>query len=617
LIAAVLIVFGRSLSFDLIDWDDQRHILHNPFVNPPSIRGLLHHWTAPYDRLYIPLSYTWFAVETWLARLLGFGRPVAAVYHAFSLFMHAGCSWLVFLLLRRLVKHELAALFGALLFAVHPLQVESVAWVSEQRGLLAALLSLSAIHLILPCDDTATVTPREGRRRYALATLLFTLSLLAKPSTVVVPLLVVLLLCGWFRQPWRQSLLTMLPWIGISAVMILATKWQQSSDSLAFQVPFWQRPLIAGDALAWYFSKLVWPVELGFDPGRRPQVVLASAWVDWAWLVAAGVTVVAALLPRRRTWLVSLAWMFIALAPVLGFVSFLFQDISTVADRYMYIPMIGVAWALAAALASRGVGAVAVSIVGAALGMLALVSFEQAGYWKDSVTLFEHGLEVNPNSFTAYYDLGAKALREGRRLRAEEFLRRCLDIEPNYAWAHNTLGVVLAERGNSAAAIDEYRRALAIDPRSADAHGNLANALMKLGERNEALAHYRQALELAPQRVMIRYNFASALGSMGRLVEAIEQFELAAAAPSNPLEPRVALATIYQQQGDWARAEAQWRIVVARHPQGTDAWLNLAQVLAAQNRRDEAVEIWRKALDQLPADSPQADEIRRKLGTRE
>ena len=174
LAAVVAAVFGRSCWYPFLIWDDGQHITQNRAVNPPSVDGLVQIWKRPYFGLYIPLSYTFFAAESSISRKPleeGIGsRPNPAVFHAGSLLLHIGCVLLVFFLLRKLFKHDLAALAGAMLFGLHPLQVESVAWVSETRGLLCALFSLAAIYLYLRAEPS-----RENWKPYALATLCFLL----------------------------------------------------------------------------------------------------------------------------------------------------------------------------------------------------------------------------------------------------------------------------------------------------------------------------------------------------------------------------------------------------------------------------------------------------------
>ncbi|MBS0208954.1 MAG: tetratricopeptide repeat protein [Planctomycetes bacterium] len=615
LVLAVAVVYGRAVTFDFVDWDDQRHLVENRAINPASWSGLSQVWSTPYDHLYIPLSYTWFALQAWVSQLfLGPRQLSPALFHAVSVLLHLACTLLAWRLIRSLVRDEISALFGVLLFAVHPLQAESVAWVSEQRGLLSAALALAAINVYLSVWSTAVNSSAPTATawrwdRYLLATLLFVTSLLAKPSAAVVPVLVLIVAVGWLELPWRRAMKSLTPWLALSVAALLLTKRLQGNDELTFVPSLFLRPFVAGDALAFYLAKLVWPVELGFDYGRRPQDVLEAGQAYITWLLPVLVTLVALLPASRRTWLVAWGWLIVALAPVLGLVPFVYQEVSTVADRYMYLPMVGVALALAAAL-KRASGGLAMAIAGAGLGVLALLSFEQAAFWTDSPALFNHGLEVNPRSFTAQYNLGAAELRSRDFAAADERLRACLAINPDYALAHNALGVSLAERGRWAEAEIEYRAALKLDDQYVNAHGNLANALQTLGNSPGAIGEYRRALEIDPSQATIRGNFALLLIALGRMAEGTQQLEEAVAGKPDSLVPYRTLAHLHESQERWAAAEALWREVLGREPNDIEAQCSLGLSLARQERRDEAIAVWRKALAQLRDDAPESEVIR-------
>lgn len=607
LFVAVAAVFGQCVTFDFVDWDDRRHLIDNVYLLPPSWPGLAQFWTEPYDHLYIPLSYTWFAAQAWLSQwLAGAERLSPSVFHATSLALHIACVLLAWMLLRRLVRDDLAALFGALLFAIHPLQAESVAWVSEQRGLLSAALALGAMNLYFAsgaANDCASGPNARGKRwYYPLATLLFVLSLLAKPNTAIVPALVALVSIAWLQTPWRRTLTSLAPWAFAAAAALIGAKLLQGNTELKFVPALGQRLWIMGDALGFYLNKLVWPLELGFDYGCSPQVVLASPQVYVTWLVPAILTMLAWASPARRAWLVCWGWMVLALAPVLGLVPFIYQEVSTTADRYMYMPLFGAALALALVI-QRFHDVFVMSAAGACLGLLALLGFEQTATWTDNATLFNHGLEVNPASYTAHYNLAARYLMNEQTDEAEKELRQCLAANPDYAWAHNALGVVMAGRADRAGAIAEYRAALAIDANYADARGNLANALWQTGDRNAAIAEYRRAIESAPDNAAIRKNFARLLTEMGRSAESIEQLELAIAYRSGPMRRSERLAREAMQRQDWPQAAAHWRDVLTQQPTQIDALFGLALAQAKQGQRPEAIALWRKVQPHVPNDS--------------
>jgi protein O-mannosyl-transferase len=590
LIVAVAAVFGQVAGHELLSWDDVQHIVQNPNVYPPSWAGLRRIWTEPYWGLYAPVSYTWFAAGSLLAgRTLPDGpqRLDPAVFHLGNLLLHAASTLVVFVLLGRLVgvgggrgveeergrwgdketrrwgegererggmgemggaakprvvpgprpptpgSLPLAAGAGALLFALHPVQVESVAWVSEARGLLCGLGSLVALWQYVAFWQAGS--RRAAMLHYLAATAAFALALLSKPAAVAVPLMAGVLVVGWLGLPgrnrrdaedaehgakawnnrrgaedaedgrdargaacagggegWetvRAAVWSLGPWLVLAALMAVITKWQQPDAAMAVVPPLWARPLVAGDALMFYFYKLAAPWGLCPDYGRSPTWLLAQSWCYAAWLVPAAFLAALGCLRNRRVWLVaaglSVAW----LLPVLGLVPFDFQRISTVADRYLYLALLGPALALSWALQSgvrgraSGVGeplaasqpppkprnpqipkSLARLLTAALLLLLGALSFRQTAYWEDDLTLFAHTLSVNPNS----------------------------------VMANHNAGYALAERGMYEQAREYYLKALEIDPSHAETHLSLAIALDELGYRQQAERHLGEAFRLRP-----------------------------------------------------------------------------------------------------------------------
>ena len=283
LIAATVAVFGQVGGHEFLSWDDNIHVTENPLLNPVRWGGVAELWQQPYWGLYIPLSYTFFAGEMAAAG----SPPDPAVFHLVNLALHVGCVLLVFAILRRLFGHDGAACCGALLFGLHPVQVESVAWISETRGVLCGVFSLVAVWLYLRYADV----PGSRRSRiihYALATAAFVLALLCKPAAVAVPLLIGVLDAGLLRRPWRQVLMCVGPWLVVALGWTAFTSQLQPGGSLPHDLPIWARPLVAGDALAFYLYKLAAPLQCGPDYGRTPRWVMDRWWVLYlAWLLPA------------------------------------------------------------------------------------------------------------------------------------------------------------------------------------------------------------------------------------------------------------------------------------------------------------------------------------------
>lgn len=620
LAAVQWLVFRQVLWHEFLTWDDDIHVTNNPFFQPVSWANVGRLWLGPYENLYIPVSYTFFAAEAWLSEQLfpptEAQRFAPLVFHAGSLVLHLACAVCVFWLLAALVRDRAAALAGALLFSVHPLQVESVAWIGETRGLLSALGALVAMlaylrsrppaepdptHAALP--SATSTAPTDARRRaarvrrawFVAATGAFVLALLAKPAAAFLPLWIAALEGLWFGRPPRRWIGAVGLWTFVALIAIVGTKFLQADGRLAWTPPLGLRPWIALDALAFYLGKLALPVGLAFDYGRTPRAVLDAGAAGWVALVPLGVALTLALAPGRRLWLSGLALFVAALLPVLGFVPFLYQDISTVADRYAYLPLVGAALALSAWLARRPATwrYAAVAVV---LGIWAQLSLAQAATWRDDATLYERGLAINPRSFAAYYSLGNLDFRRGETQRALRYFRRTLELHPRYARAHNNLGVCLAQLGRTDEAIDAYHAALQIDPTYAGARANLAGALADQGKLPAALREYREALRHDPRGIEARVNLALLLEQLGRGDEALAELRTAV-----ELNPRAALAQFHlgralAHRGQWPAAEAALRAALAERPSLAEAHDNLGTVLWRQGRRAEAVAEYEAAL---------------------
>ena len=320
-VLAVALAFGSLCSAEFTWWDDAATVHHNDRLNPPTLGGTAYYWTHAADGLWVPITYTAWAGLAALARLDTPGADGIAlnpwVFHGANVLVHVLAALAVLGLLRRLTKSDVAACAGTLLFALHPVQVEAVAWVSGMKDVLAGGLGLAAL---LCYVEAAGRQRRDGRLWYALATLAFVAAMLAKPSAATVPLLAATI--DWFllRRPLRRVAWAAGPWLVLAVPVLVVARLAQGVESVA-NVALWARPLVMGDSLAFYLYKLVWPLHLGVDYGRRPAVLLAAGRVDLRRRArAAGAGGGAVVLGRRRRpWLLTGGLLFVAaLLPVSG-----------------------------------------------------------------------------------------------------------------------------------------------------------------------------------------------------------------------------------------------------------------------------------------------------------
>lgn len=518
----VIVLFGSTVSFPWLAWDDRIHVTENPGLNPVSLQSLFDFWTKPYEKLYIPVSYCFFAGETIVGRALFGGDatapPPAGVFHVCSLALHAIATMLVFRLIGRLgVTDNYARMAGALLFVSHPLQVESVAWISEQRGLLAAVFSLSAI--CLSPADLRSPAPKSSWHM-PLALLCFLLATLSKPQAIVLPAIILVLDDRtWVAHPSRTAI-RFLPWMAVAVGALLATVAAQPSAGMLEKPPLWLRPVVAGDAIWHYATAVVAPLGLTIDYGRIPHVVLSDSWsFIRAGVIAIGVLGITAL-PATRLWRVPLALSAMPLLPVLGFMPFVFQGISTVADRYAYLAMAGPACGLSMWLSTPGKARPARrGVVLALLGAGALITCRQVQTWRDSTTVFTHAIRMNPRSFIGYRGLGGEFLEQHRYIEAIAQFDAALALEANLRAPSKTFYPRARARhrlGDLAHAAQDYRQCLALDPENARAHNDFGILLAQSNALPDAAAHFRKALTVNPGFVEAQHNLRSALSAIMR-----------------------------------------------------------------------------------------------------
>lgn len=513
---ATLVVYGAALRYPWLAWDDRLNVTENPGLQPVTWRSLAGFWLAAYERLYIPVAYTFFAAETLASRAIhgvDAWPPDPRLFHASSLLLHAAAGLLVFRLLARTgVRSTTARLAGALVFLLHPLQVESVAWISEQRGLLSATLSLAALEFAAGPGALAA-----GERRGLAALGCYALAVLSKPQVIALPLAVLALDDRVGREPWRATARRYLPWGAVALAILAATMAAQPASGLADRPPFWLRPVVAGDALAHYAAAVAAPVGLAIDHGRMPRVVLDDprSFLQAA-AAGAGLAAVALVPLFRRARLATALWV-IPLLPVLGFMPFVFQGISTVADRYAYLSLLGPAVAVGHAADAAGrTRAARRFVIAAGLLVCAILAARQVTTWRDSTTLFTRALEVNPASFIARRGLAGELARQGRHDEALAQLDGAIGLEARFAvpeLSRYPRALSLHRLGRTAEAAPEYRRALDVEQDNPRLRNDYGILLAQTGHVADAAKQFRAAIRLEP-------GFAEALANL-RSAEAI------------------------------------------------------------------------------------------------
>jgi tetratricopeptide (TPR) repeat protein len=592
LCALVAVVYLPALRNGFVSWDDYKFVVENEAVT--SAGGLCRIWsTAEMPPLFpnYPLVFTSF----WLEHRLWGLQP--AGYHATNVALHALNAVLVLLLMRAVGATVWVAGLTAALFAVHPMQVESVAWVAERKNVLSGLFYLLSFLLYLRHRSS-------GRWRwYGLSLLAFTCALLSKTATVMLPASL-LLLERLSDGHWTRAAIarTVPMWILGIAAGALTLVVERASPTEA--PPLLARPLVAAAALCFYMAKLIAPV--GLLPIYPPWAV-SAADPRW-WLPAVGVAVAACMLLKWPPhWQVrwGLGHFACTLLPVLNLIPFGFSGYSYVADRFVYLACIGAFASAALALerlrrwrTARGFLSIAACAAVAVCGVLA---WQQTERWHNSETLWTYVLAGNPSSYAAHASLGKVLLDGGRLDEAAAHLRTALVLQPNSWLAHLNLAMVLYRQRDFIGAEDHSRQVAAMAPDVADGHSNLGMALEVQGKLTAAEQAYREALRLAPSSAETRYNLANVLLAQGRAGEAVGELERCVTLKPEFVRARNNLAVALRRVGRRSEAVAQLEQAVRLDPSYATAHYNLGDMLLEIGRRDEAATHLRRVIELEPA----------------
>lgn len=524
LVVATLAAFWQATGCEFINYDDPSYVYGNPHVTTglsfANIRWAL---TTTQMSNWHPLTWISHMADCQLYGLNPYG------HHLTSVLLHVLNTVLLFLLLGRLTGSLYRSAFVAAMFALHPLHVESVAWVSERKDLLSALFFLLALF------SYAVYVTKRGVAGYVAALCAFTFGLMAKPMIVTLPFL--LFLVDWWplgrfgKEPLRRLVLEKVPFLVLAACVSVITIYaQERSGALAHleDLPVMARLANMSVNYGRYIVKTFWPHDLAFF---YPLPRHVPAWqVVGATLLIVGISVPVFRLARRYPYLaVGWLWFIGGLIPAIGLVQ---VGIQSTADRYTYLPLVGIfviiAWGLPelfkGARQSRTLLPVA---AGVCLLALALCTYFQTCRWKDSITLYNYTLGVTRDNFTVHYNLGVYLAEKGRNDEAIHHFTEAVKIAPDFAEAHYNLGIVLAEKGRIEEAIRHFTKAVIIEPDLAEGHNSLAFHLDTMGRVEEAIYHYLQVVRIDPGNAEAHYRLAIDLAKKGRMNEAEKHRESA------------------------------------------------------------------------------------------
>ena len=566
LLLAMGLVFGQTVNHEFINLDDDVCVSENPWVSDGlTARSIYWAFTSRHVGNWDPL--------TWISHIVDWQiyGDYAGGHHLTNLLLHAATAILLFLVLRQMTGRFWPSALAAALFAVHPLRVESVAWVTERKDVLSGLFFMLTL--------AAYVGYARHRRfslvRYLAVIVLFALGLMSKPMLVTLPC-VLLLLDYWplrrmdFQQGFgilRRLLIEKIPLFVLAAACCVVTVWAQRVPNYQYGPLSWR---IGNAAISYvdYLGSFFYPVGLApLHP--RTQFDLPLGPIVGAFLVLLCITTAVFAWARKRPYLpVGWLWFVGMMFPVVGLVPFGTQ---AMADRFTYLPQIGLCIALvwgAAKLCRSWPHRRLACGVGSAVVLAALMAcaWRQTSYWRDSETLWNHTIACTSRNYTAHNALGNALAYQERFDEATSQYRKALEIWPDYPSAHFNLGVTAGSRGRLNEAMEHYRRAIKANPNHANAHNNLAAALLAVGDLDEAIEHSRATIRIVPEFPEAHFTLGNAWLLSDRFNGAVEEYRKA-------LDAR---------------------------PDFADAHVHLAVALIKLGRRDEAAEHYRRALEIQP-----------------
>jgi tetratricopeptide (TPR) repeat protein len=611
--------------------DDDLLLTENHLVQASD--GLYRIWFTSQATDYWPVtnSTLWLEWRLW-------GRNTTG-YHVVNLALHVADCLLIWLLLRKLAIP--GAFLAALLFAVHPVNVESVAWIAQLKNVLSMLFFLLSILWYLNFDTpTAPQNPRQSKTTpqtfrtlfwYALSLAAFVLAMLSKGSVAILPL--VLLLIVWWqrdRVTWRD-VLRLVPFFLVAVGLTAVNIWFQAHtvEGVIRNATFLQRLLGAGAVVWFYLWKAILPLDLSFV---YPQWTIEPGNLLWWLPLAAAIAVTMFLVWQRNSprmkWVrpVLFAWAFfcVALAPVMGFTDVTYMRNSLVADHYQYIALLGVVALISAGVVcgSRRLAPFphhAINIaVGCAVGALLIVTRQQTGLYANAMMLYTSTAQLNPNSDLIQLNLGVEHYKAGEISNAIEHFQAALRIDPANDSAHMDLGTALINLGRFDDAIQQFQEVLRLKPSSAAmAHCSIGIALTKAGRPREAIEHLQQALEINPNHLEACNNLAWILATTSDNALRDPNRAVQLAQKAIELDPQGVdffntLGVAHYRAGHWQEA-LQWlnKSTQATHGGSAFDWFFLAMAHQQLGQHDKALSDYDKAVERMDKTAPQDPELLR------
>jgi len=619
LMVATFCIYSQVQDHEFINFDDDQYVTKNSIIQAGlTAESIIRVFTNVHFSLWIPITSLSYIIDYEIYGLNPKG------YLLTNLFFHIANSLLLFLILFRMTGAIWQSAFVAAMFAFHPLNVESVAWIAERKNVLSTLFWLLTMWAYIRYAEKSTV------KRYSLVFLLFTLGLMSKPMLVTLPF-VLLLLDFWplrrlkfeqerdgkkitekYRGKKSETLRLLLEKIplflltaGLSIVTFIAQKSAGAmidKGSLAFSTRLNNAIVSYLD----YLGKMIWPEKLAvLYP--HPENALPVWKVIFCGMALVGITIISIRLIRKAPYFaVGWFWYLGTLVPVIGIVQVGGQ---AMADRYTYIPLIGifiiVAWGVPELISKWRYKEKVLSVsAGILIPTLMVMTWTQVGHWKNSITIFKHAIRVTDKTYPtfapAHNNLGVALVAEQKNEEAISHYKMAIKINPDNAKAHNNLGAALLTERKIEEAISHYKMAIKINPDFAKAYSNLGIALVAEGKIEEAISHYKMAIKINPDYANAHYNLGNALSAEGKNEEAISHYKMAIKIKPDYADAYNNLGAALLTERKIEEAISHYKMAIKIKPDYADAYNNLGAALLTERKIEEAISHYKMAIKIKP-----------------
>jgi len=574
----VIILFGNTISFGFVR-DDTFHLHRNPALQSLTWAHLVEIWTESYWRLYIPVTYTLWAIIRPVGELF-FGPSTGGfapeMYHLANILLHAANGVLVFIIIKKMVEKPFAAFLGAMLFVVHPLQVESVAWISELRGLLSTFFGLWFLYRHLTLGQA--VKPK--RTYIAAQVVLLAFSVLSKPSGVVFPLLVWAVDWLYRGQKWHHALIKNIPYIAVLVPVAIITVLIQPGDEQQEVVQYlWARPLVWADAINFYLFKTIWPFGLATSYNRTTAMLLDKWYFYVEWLIPLLLLYFAFRFRNiHKLYFISLVIFVVGFLPVSGLIGHAYQSWSNVADRFIYVSMLGPALILGYLVKQHEKKRLVKPMVYILLmGLFALSKWNQLPVWKNEQALWEHTISVTDSNARAMLCRADALVKQEQYREALNDYNQALAIEPDYE-GYNSRGIAYYNLEMYDKAMDDYNASIALNPDYQNVYNNRGNLFLEMGEYIKALDDYNRAIALKPGDYRPYINKGNALIKLKRHQDALDAFNKAYAKGARVAVLYLNRGIAYKTLKSYDKAIADFARYNQLKPMAPDGYYHLSQL---------------------------------------